>query len=183
MNRTALLLFLILIPHKIFPQSEDIRSIYSLIIESYCSDRNDKILINALTSTYDDVKNLDTKYFRRLFKEIKDETCKSFIENNQISDTLVNDFLVSKEVILKTTIEVMNFFKEDGGGWTKFYEKYGTTQGILTMSKIGFNEEHTEALIYFGNQSDWLAGAGYYGLLVKKQGEWILVEKIMKWIS
>jgi hypothetical protein len=40
-----------------------------------------------------------------------------------------------------------------------------------------------QALVYAGNQSHWLAGAGYFYLLSKKDGVWVIQADTMVWIS
>lgn len=65
-----------------------------------------------------------------------------------------------------------------------FYEKYGKqTQGILKLSKVGFNNTRTQALVYYGNQSFYLSGAGFALLYEKVNGKWKKVCKFLLWIS
>jgi len=68
-------------------------------------------------------------------------------------------------------------------GWKRFYAAYPRSQGIVDVSAVGFNGDRTQALLYVGNQSHWLAGAGFYMLLEKKGDKWEIVAKNMCWIS
>ena len=53
----------------------------------------------------------------------------------------------------------------------------------MTLSRVGFNQDQTQALVYIGNQEGPLSGAGYIVLLNKQFGNWELKQKIMVWIS
>ncbi len=48
-------------------------------------------------------------------------------------------------------------------------KRYPNSQGTMTLSRVGFNRNIKQALVYVGNQEGFLAGAGYYVLLVKKR--------------
>jgi len=73
------------------------------------------------------------------------------------------------------------FSGEDG--WNRFYKEYRGAQGIMMLSRVGFDRNKNEALVYIGNQSDWLAGVGYYVLLRKESGKWVVKDQLMAWIS
>jgi hypothetical protein len=68
-------------------------------------------------------------------------------------------------------------------GWEKFYKKYPGAQGHMTFSRVGFNQKRDAAVVYIGNQSHCLAGAGYLVLMTKDGGAWKVTEKVMLWIS
>lgn len=53
----------------------------------------------------------------------------------------------------------------------------------MTLSRVGFNSDRTRALVYVGNQSHWLTGAGFYLVLVKTKGGWSVEHEFMSWIS
>lgn len=79
--------------------------------------------------------------------------------------------------------EVNEIFSDPNAGWDFFYKKYPDSQGITTLSRVGFNIDKTKALVYFGTQSDGLAGTGYYVILQKEINRWKIVKKQMLWIS
>lgn len=85
--------------------------------------------------------------------------------------------------VLLTAAEMHSFFEPSAGGWDAFYARYPESQGIMELSRVGFNAEMTQALVYVGNQSHWLAGAGFYYLLAKEGGTWKVVGQVMVWIS
>jgi len=48
---------------------------------------------------------------------------------------------------------------------------------------VGFNNNLDMALVYVGNQSGGLAGAGYYFLMAKENNTWKVIREDMAWIS
>jgi hypothetical protein len=68
-------------------------------------------------------------------------------------------------------------------GWGLFYRIYPDSQGVMTLSGIGFNQNATQALAYVGNQMHWASGAGYYVLLSKEDDRWIIKHQKTAWIA
>jgi len=48
---------------------------------------------------------------------------------------------------------------------------------------VGFNNSLDQAVIYVGNMAGPLIGSGFYYLMEKKNGEWVIKEQVMVWIS
>jgi hypothetical protein len=76
-----------------------------------------------------------------------------------------------------------SIFGQNQDGWQLFYEQYPDAPGITTLSRVGFNYAFDQALVYVGTLSHYLAGAGYYVLLKKVNGSWIVDQQVMSWIS
>jgi hypothetical protein len=71
-----------------------------------------------------------------------------------------------------TPEDVTNAFAENGKGWEEVYRKHPKSRGIVELSMVGFNPEGTKAIVYCGNQSDWLAGGGGTKIYKKTDGKW-----------
>ncbi len=69
------------------------------------------------------------------------------------------------------------------GGWDDFYERYPDCRGIVWLSRVGFNSNRSQALLYFGNQYTEYAGEGYLILLTKMNGAWKVAAQVTVWIS
>jgi hypothetical protein len=61
-------------------------------------------------------------------------------------------------------------------GWENFYREYRETSGFLSLSRVGFDHQRNQALVYVtdtrGNPSGREWGAESYVLLIKKNGRW-----------
>jgi hypothetical protein len=79
--------------------------------------------------------------------------------------------------------ELDQFFRDDGSQWEGFYERYPRSFGCISVSRVGFNPDHSQAFLYAEVSCGGLCGAGYYVLLVKDGGAWSVKHKDMLWIS
>ena len=62
-------------------------------------------------------------------------------------------------------------------------QTYEGAHGYTVFSRVGFNDTLDQAVVYVGNVAAPLMGAGYYYLMEKKNGQWIITEQVMVWIS
>lgn len=67
--------------------------------------------------------------------------------------------------------------------WTRFYELYPNSPGLITLSRVGFSTAGEEALVYIGLQAESLVGVGYYCLLWWHDDVWVVDVLSMIWIS
>lgn len=181
--KKTIIYFLLFLPLMLFSQNNDTYEIYKTIINNNFK-RVSIISMDQMTKIdYSNIDELEYKNFKRDLKTLKKETFDDFILKNSIPDTITNQFKNIKfEVLILSDSCIQSIFSQDDG-WDIFYKKYGKTQGMLTFSRVGFDKNHSQALVYYGNQSDWLAGAGYYVVYDKKDGIWVETGYFMSWIS
>jgi len=111
------------------------------------------------------------------------ETADSFRTRNEAAFPLRPDMEIGAGYVLLTQNDKTRLFNQNQDGWQLFYEKYPDAAGITTLSRVGFNHALDQALVYAGTQSQWLTGAGYYLLLKKVNGGWIVDQQVMTWVS
>ena len=160
--------------HFLFVQNlGDDEIIYSKVINDFI--RDDVIAIIDSTSIgnprYFEVTRFE--YFKKSLEGLEDETLQNFVSN---------ELSTSKKIVIINKVDFDRIFR-NGNGWSEFYETYGKTQGILTLSNIGYNSDKTQAIIYYGNQSTYRSGAGYLVLFSKINGNWVKSSSVMLWIS
>jgi len=114
---------------------------------------------------------------------LSQEVIKNFKTRNDRSYPLRDDMLLGFEYVLLSQEERNELFAINQNGWEMFYNRYPDSPGIITLSRVGFNARLDEALVYIGNQSHWMAGAGYYVLLKKENGLWVIKQQVLVWIS
>ena len=54
---------------------------------------------------------------------------------------------------------------------------------MLTFSRVGFNRDLTQAVVYLSQVAGPLGGEGVFVLLQKENGVWTPTEEITVWIS
>jgi hypothetical protein len=167
------------------PEVETYR-VYSALIEArYVANTNvERIVIQDQTSLFgsDDLE-ARLKDVQQAFK-LKRDILDSFKAQNQTAQPLIDSFKLSVEVVLVSQDELQKMFADpQKDGWETFYEQYPNSQGRMELSGVGFNKDMTQALVYVGNMSYSLAGAGYYYLLENQDGTWVVINETMVWIS
>jgi hypothetical protein len=67
--------------------------------------------------------------------------------------------------------------------WKQFYEEYPGAQGILTISRVGFNPDKNKAVVYIQNVASLMVASGKLFFLTKKNGSWEVQTEKMIWFS
>jgi hypothetical protein len=88
----------------------------------------------------------------------------------------------SAEDVVSLTAIVVTKNKNDKG-WKNFFSKYPNSPGILLVSRIGFNSDKTEAIVYAGKSCGTLCGEGYYVRLTKIGEHWAVADQTTVWIA
>jgi len=114
---------------------------------------------------------------------LEQQTADSFRVRNEAAYPVPPDMHLGSAYALLSQPNMRQIFSQNRDGWQLFYEIYPGTPGITTLSRVGFNATLDQALVYVGTLSHWLAGAGYYVLLKKVNGAWIVDQQVMSWIS
>lgn len=114
---------------------------------------------------------------------VASETRDSFLGRNAAAHPVSPRMDLGTAYVLLTRAEMSKIFSQNQDGWQIFYEQFPGTPGITTLSQVGFNYTFDQALVYVGTMSHWLAGAGYYVLLNKVNGAWVVDQQVMSWIS
>ena len=121
------------------------------------------------------------EWIAREMPEVEQETLDSFWIKNGQSHPLSDFFDPTIAVALFSEEEVRDIFHE-GAGWEEFYVKYPFSQGIMVLSRVGFNSGMDQALVYLANEAEDSIGAGYYVLLTKEDGIWTIHSWINQWV-
>jgi len=123
-------------------------------------------------SLLDDYNNLKINY-----KKLEKQTFNNFIQRrNQKIEKL--DFInIWSDIIIIDNKQILDKheFLLKHPNWNLW---------ILEFSKIGFNEQRNQALVYYGFETEARTGGGVYIILKKKRnGKWKIKKKIPSWAS
>lgn len=165
------------------------KKILSKIINSF--DKAKKIAIteqSTIQGITQDEKKLDSikfSHFSYRLKCLDEDTFNDFILKNKFSIKIKDDFYTQKNIVILKEQEIKETFKDFIYiGWKNFYKKFGEeTQGLLTLSRIGYNDKKNRAMIYYSNQSNSTNGTGYIMILEKINSKWKICSSTMVWIS
>ena len=109
------------------------------------------------------------------------KTLDAFREVNRQQAFLQRFFHSDFDYELVDETQLDSIFK--AGDWFAFYKRFPGSPGIMAFSRVGFNEDGTQALLYASNTCGGLCGGGYYVLMEKHNGRWVIVKEIEMWIS
>ncbi|MEZ5425030.1 MAG: hypothetical protein R2747_02090 [Pyrinomonadaceae bacterium] len=164
-----------------FPKTlvEDSSEIYSAVlkIERF---RPDLLIISD--QSVEETSGFTEKLDQRV-AFLKKETVRDFIDQNKTSDDLTRFFPNKKEVHLLSRKEAILIFKKSPQGWGEFLKIYPKAGGIISFSRIGFNPDRTQALVYVAKRCGPLCGDGAMIFLLKKDGEWVVKKDLGIWVS
>jgi hypothetical protein len=135
----------------------------------------------SLTGVDNTAATLD--YVLQNIHSVDPATFDSFKIRNQSAGSLRADMDLGSPYTLLSQAARNQIFGQNQSGWDVFYNHFPQAPGITTLSRVGFNSAFDQALVYIGTQSNWQVGNGYYVLLKKVNGTWVIDQQVMIWVS
>ena len=107
----------------------------------------------------------------------------NFKERNQQSYPLkpILDFGVEYQLLSQEEVDELRPLDE-ASEWKLFDEKYPNSYGFVYLSRIGFNADFSQALVYIESFHYDQPIKGDYYLMVKQDGRWV-VESSYEWMT
>ena len=173
----------VLTPAVPTPRAADIdkeeQAVYSFFVAE-----NTKALILQDTST--NISNDDPQqtvdFIKSGLKGISSETLDNYQERNKQPSQLSPNMNLGVDYVLLSREDLMKISSQPDWGQL-LNTKFPGTHGYIIFSRVGFNKTLDQAVIYVGNVGGPLMGAGYYYLMEKKNGQWVMKQQVMAWIS
>lgn len=143
------------------------------------------VLMEQTTSEPGGIENIpgELEYVLGEMTGVDPATAASFQVRNDAAYPLKADMDLGLQYVLLSEDDRRQIFNVNQDGWETFYSRYPDSPGITSVSRVGFNMAMNQALIYFGIDRHWLAGAGFYVLMKKVDGAWSIDQQVMTWIS
>jgi hypothetical protein len=117
---------------------------------------------------------------RAAWPGLADDIFADFEAKNENPGDLEPRFSLSTEYLIANLDTI---FDVGASGWDDFYAEYPEADGVLTLSRVGFNESMDTALLLVTYYHGGLAGRGQYVLLTKTGGSWTIRSYYGGWIS
>jgi hypothetical protein len=87
---------------------------------------------------------------------------------------------VAYELVDKAEIDAI--FKK-GGWWTDYYKSYPDSQGLLSLSRVGFSPDGKQAVFFASNACGGKCGTGAYVVMERIDSGWKVAREILIWVS
>jgi hypothetical protein len=109
------------------------------------------------------------------FNQLHSITGINFVIRNLLHNTILNRFSLPERA---TVVLASHSGIQDSG----FQKRFPASLGFVTLSGVGFNPSHTQALFYIDHFCG-LCGGGRYVLMEKTNGLWHVSAEHYTWIS
>jgi hypothetical protein len=130
------------------------------------------------------INSVDLRHLKYVLKRNNLDTLDAYVMYKSIDSS--KTFRIDQERIalpIITKEQFLEFFKSDiDEGYDKIREKYGTSCYIRVSTPI-FNADYTKMILYIDCFCGSLWGQGYEFILIKKEGEWRVIEENGTWVS
>ena len=70
-----------------------------------------------------------------------------------------------------------------GAAWERFYKAYPDAIGLVRISRVGIDEQTSQALFYMSLRQGGLRGSGHFMLLHRPLGIWRVLATAQAWVS
>ena len=140
----------------------------------------DRTVMDHRGYAFDD-SNIRWQSILKQLSPISEDTVASLKERNKSPHPLYHSFNLPISYMLVEAKEVEQVWKERR--WKEFYEKYPASGGFISFSRVGFNREMNEALVYFEHWCGRVCGSGFYLVLKKDEVGWKVAKMDRAWIS
>lgn len=172
---------------QIEPDEEEYLVYQVLLKKEFIGRGTERVIIkgDTIVDNYSDYPDVRKKLISR-FKA----TSEDYLQKNARSYELKDKFNLNEKIIFLKQSEMMELIKEmnrtlNSDEWAKIQnEKYPNSGGIIiSLSRVGFNSNKTQALVQVGFQCGVTCGEGNYFLLTKNKGRWKIKKKHITWIA
>lgn len=164
------------------PSAAEIEKEEEAIYAFFAGTSSAVILENTSAGIGDPTPQEMRQQLQDTFQNISDDTIKSFVERNAEPVQLSAEMELGVDYVLLSEEELAEISSQPDWG-EALAERYPGSYGYLIFSRVGFNRTLDQAVIYVGNVAGPLMGSGDIFLMEKVNGEWVIKEQFMLWIS
>jgi len=157
-------------------------AVYTTIINSLYG--NGLVAIMDMTVPADLGGVMEEKFIQKNLETlIETKTIQNYVNNNHKIYKFDPENCLGNTYIRINEEEHKRIFSR-GDGWGQFSVLYPESLKVLmTFSKIGFNSQMDQALVFVQSYGDYGSGEGFYILLRKSGENWKIEKSIIAWLA
>lgn len=159
------------------------QAVYSAVLgEMFGSSKATLLVIKADTVTNHFSGPEEWKNVSEQLPTLSEQTVEDYKTKNTDPQQIKELDIKTKHVLLGKK-DLDQIFKAGREGREEFYKQYPDSGGLIGFSRVGFNGQMDQALVYVEHWCGGLCGTGHYVLLKKDGGAWKVVVKHIVWVS
>jgi hypothetical protein len=167
------------------PVSNEEYEIYSTVIKQKYVQPNTKLLIiEERTFRYDFAVDNEEPWREKRKGVTIDRSAAEDYEARNSQPWLLNKamFKLPVKLNLITDLDLKAIFHGHWGEleWIDYYRRFPDSTGFVMVSRIGFNSDHTQGLLYIGSRCGPACGDINFLLLEKANGTWTTKKELRK---
>jgi hypothetical protein len=120
---------------------------------------------------------------KRMPSDMQSVTVEDYLAKNQAPSSITDRLTLPIAYVLVDDREIRSLFAKGVGGWDDFNRKYPDSAGVIRLSRVGFNPNMDQALVYVTKSCGPLCGSGKYVFLVKDSDGWKVKKEFLVWVS
>jgi hypothetical protein len=168
--------------------SDDESAVYTVLFQDlYEASKNRPIILIETTSigvppgllTKVSVQGEQTT---RFLARLSPETRQDYSDRNKEHARLPSPCHLAPDCVVFDVADIAPLVKNDRA-WRGFMKKHPNAPGVVVVSRIGFNRDRTEAIVYVGRACGSICGEGEYVRLVKLKNSWAVDDHTVVWLS
>ena len=165
---------------------DDERNVLATILGGHSSQQfqlvRSKTTIGHRFANTCDERQQTLGYIEQRIPELAAATLSDFATKNARQHNVDTVFALGPRFVAVTDEELRRLLAS--GGWPGLAKKHPGTKGIIHWSRVGFDRNANEALIYFGHRRAARSGSGWFRLFRRKpDGSWSQEHVVRAWIS
>lgn len=177
-------------------EKSDIDDIYSTLLRkaSYPDDGGDVVTLRTVTFSSSEpgslwglnqilaVRDYTDARWKKTSPPVAEDLKEDFFKRNVSPTDISVPSEISDNYIHLTSDEMASIFADKYIGWDNFHSKFPRA-GIIDFSKIGFNKDRSQALVFMSKTSGPKNGVGDYYVLAHRYDGWHIEQIINAWVS
>jgi hypothetical protein len=120
---------------------------------------------------------------KRMPSDLQSMTVEDYLTKNQAPSSITDQLTLPIAYVLVDDREIRSLFAKGVEGWDDFNRKYPDSAGVIRLSRVGFNPNMDQALVYVTKSCGPLCGSGKYVFLVKDSNGWKVKKEFTVWVS
>ena len=141
------------------PVDQSEYDVFAIALRQLTSDKETTLVVIDDKTNWSDLRQTDSALLFKELRSLKQETFQNFSIKNERKQKLTNQFKLKAKIKLIGEDEAA-LDTAQADPWESFHKRHRTAGAIFTLSRVGFDKEKSQALVYVAYFCGGLCGKG-----------------------